>query len=435
MYFGNLSAGPADVARLVVAEYGILFSDDWFIAPLTVDVGTLNRVTAMEVIDVFGDSTAIAATAVNDNDIYGDARPFRYFELEGDADAARLGPWLFVPPALADRQNGKAVERVTLVRDEQANLGWAIEQVIELPTGEPLRRRQQWRRPGRPARDAGPADTDRDGAVPWRYRLQTPVPPWWIPLSPEQTGNGAEVRLRRSRLQSWDQLDQALIGAKGRLVGMARALRIFEEEVPEGGVQVTRRWQRARGYDGRAVVWMARMKRPGRGDRASNLSSTSLNDADRRYRLTLSPSCPVRELCIHYYRTSVRSTKGRSAVRTNEPGRVRLGSPVVSGSRTVTTRVFLCCHLASGSSCHLAITFTAQTVRRANSGMPVWGSSNDTAAARRTKRSAKQFSRSRRGSRAHRFHRRRWAEYRPREPPEPPQLDTCQSLSRRRPRS
>lgn len=52
---------------------------------------------------------------------------------------------------------------------------------------------------------------------------------------------------------------------------MARALRIYEEEVARGGVQVLRHWKRARGADGRTVVWMARRKRPGRGDRGSGL--------------------------------------------------------------------------------------------------------------------------------------------------------------------
>jgi hypothetical protein len=275
VYFGNLSAGPADVARLVVAEYGAVFSDDWFLVPVTVDIGTLNRVTKLEVLDVFGGVTPIRSAAEIDHDLYPDGRPFRFFELEGD-DSAAIGkaPWLFVPPALAGSQNGKPVELVTMLRDEQANLGWAIEQQIELPTGEPMRRRAQWVR-GEDTEDAPAVDasteTDTETTA-WRYRLQTPVPPWWIPLIPERISeSGPEVMLRRSRMQSWSELDPALVGAKGRLVGVARALRIYEEEVPRGGIQVTRAWQRARASDGTVHLWMARKKRPGRGDRGSGL--------------------------------------------------------------------------------------------------------------------------------------------------------------------
>ena len=269
VYFGNLSAGPADVARLVVAEYGTVYSDDWFVVPVAVDVATLSRVTRLDVIDVFGDAVEVKATAVNDQKLYGKGRPFRFFELEGDGSAAAgKAPWLLVPPALADSQHGKPVEHVTFVRDEQANLGWAIEQTVELPTGGPLRRRTQGN--GRPA--AEPTSGIREeGELPWRYRLQSPVPPWWIPFVPERTGHGADVRLRRGRMLSWEELDPAVVGAKGRLIGMDRALRLYEEEVPRGGVSVTRRWERARGADGSVHLWMARRKRPGRGDRASGL--------------------------------------------------------------------------------------------------------------------------------------------------------------------
>ena len=109
VYFGNLSAGPADVARLVVAEYGTVFSDDWFVIPLGVDVATLNRVRRLQVIDVFGGATDVKAAAVNDHAVYGEDRPFRFFELEGDPSAeSGAAPWLFVPPALADSQHGHA---------------------------------------------------------------------------------------------------------------------------------------------------------------------------------------------------------------------------------------------------------------------------------------------------------------------------------------
>lgn len=269
VYFGNLAAGPADLARLVVAEFGAVFSDDWYVVPITVDAGTLNRVVELEVIDVFGDVTRVEATAVNDHAAYGDARPWAFFELDGDDSAARgRAPWLFVPPALASSLNGRPVEEVTFVRDEAANLGWGIESRVELPTGGSVRRRQQWIAATTPAADE--AETPETAGA-WRYRLQSPVPPWWVPLVPERAAAGPDVRLRRGRLQGWDALDPALAGAKGRILGVPRPLRLYEEEVPRGGVHLTRAWQLTRSPDGRVHLWMARRKRPGRGDRASGL--------------------------------------------------------------------------------------------------------------------------------------------------------------------
>jgi hypothetical protein len=282
IYFGDLTAGPADLARLVVAEFAAVFSDDWYVVPIELPTGTLNRVTGLDVLDVFGAVHHIPSTAVADHASHGAGRPWAFFELAGDRSAAEgRTPYLFLPPTLASSLDGEPVEHVTLVRDEAANLGWAIEQTIELPTGTPMRRRQQWRDAADPT-DVGPitapapAVDDDDTDVPWRYRLQTAVPPWWIPLVPEIVGGGPGVRLRRSRMQSWETLDPGLAGAKGEIIGVARALRVAEEEIPRGGVQITRAWQLARGADGRVHLWMARHKRPGRGDRGSHLRFDTL---------------------------------------------------------------------------------------------------------------------------------------------------------------
>lgn len=270
VYFGNLAAGPADLARLIVAEFATVFSDDWYVIPIEVGAGTLNRVTGLDVLDVFGGAHHIPAAAVADA-AGGKARPWAFFELAGDRSAAKgETPYLFVPPVLASSLDGPAVEHVTFMRDEAANLGWAIEQTIELPTGAPMRRRQQWR----DTADPRVAPTGED--APWRYRVQTAVPPWWIPLVPEREGTGTAMRLRRARMQAWEELDPSLAGAKGRVVGAARPMRFLEDRVPCGGVQVERAWQLARGPDGSVHLWMARHKRPGRGDRGSHLRFDAL---------------------------------------------------------------------------------------------------------------------------------------------------------------
>jgi hypothetical protein len=269
VYLGGLPAGPADLARLIVAEFGTVFSDNWYVVPVTLPVGSLNRVTALEVHDVFGGVNHIAATAVNDHAICGPSRPWAFFELAGDdAPANGLAPYLFLPPVVATSLDGDAVEAVTVVRDEASNLGWAIERTVELPTGRAGQRRQTWQPESAPSTAASDA--------PWRYRLQTAVPPWWIPLVPELVGTTTEIRLRRARMEAWADLDPALVGARGRVFGVPHALRLFEEDVPRGGVQITRAWQLARGADGAVHLWMGRRKRPGRGDRVAGLQFDDL---------------------------------------------------------------------------------------------------------------------------------------------------------------
>ncbi len=40
---------------------------------------------------------------------------------------------------------------------------------------------------------------------------------------------------------------------------------VQEEEIPAGGVRVSRRWQMARDHEGGVVVWVGRLKRPASG--------------------------------------------------------------------------------------------------------------------------------------------------------------------------
>ena len=158
-----------------------------------------------------------------------------------------------------------------MIRDEAANVAWGIEQVVETALGGRLRRREQGR--GGPSSAATNPTTGGDGSQddPWRYRLTTPVPPHWIPLLPERQEKSAQMRLRRGRLQAWDRLPEEIRGVMGRVLDPGGALRLYEEEVPRGGVEVTRAWQLARNGKGELKVWMGRRKRPGIGERGSGL--------------------------------------------------------------------------------------------------------------------------------------------------------------------
>jgi len=268
-----------------------------------------------------------------------DRRPFRLYELDGDPSvAAGLAPLLFLPPTVSGSDAGPALERVELVRDEAANLAWGIERFVEGPTGRAVDRLQHWRTststsdgertntstsdgeaisggpstpgtgghtpggartapdhdlpeptPGQgipmPTPGPGPADPShpppeqQPGQDAWRYRLEATAPPFWIPFVPARSGSGAQVRLRRARMQEWELLDRSLVGAKGELLQPRRPMAIEEEEVPSGGVTVERRWQTARWVDGSMHVWLQRSKTAGHGERSSGVRWDILEEA------------------------------------------------------------------------------------------------------------------------------------------------------------
>ena len=284
---GDLDAGAADLARLSVAEFATVYNDDWFVVPLRVRRGSLVRIESLEVVDTMGRRAAdrpksarrsIPAASQVDAGQGGVQRPWRFFELSGDPHVAQVrSPWVLIAPALASTLHGRALERVVLARDEDANLAWAIERVIEGPLGRPLDRARDWAghqrgTPAEGAPDAAPGVPRRYADQYWRYDLETSPPPWWIPMIPQRVdASSPEIRLRRARMATWSEHDAAQVGPKGELLEPHRPFSVYEEEVPRSGTVVERSWQWARSPDGAGHLWLQRSKRNGRGERSSGL--------------------------------------------------------------------------------------------------------------------------------------------------------------------
>lgn len=253
VYWGDIQGGPADLARYLVAAFATVYGDDWFLVPVELPRGSLAQVSKVVLRDSFGRRHRIDATAALDHARIGDTRSFRVFELTGDgAAAAGAAPRLLLPAALAVHEEGEPREEVLLLRDEAANLGWAIERVIESAAGRRIQR-------GAEAQDA-PA---RSGPLPapgaWRYDLASEVPPHFVPLVPVRVNGGAAIRLQRGRLA----IAGGTSGARGLLLDPSRRLLLHEEEIPTSGVRVTRAYQLARGVDGTVHLWCGRRKTPG----------------------------------------------------------------------------------------------------------------------------------------------------------------------------
>ena len=100
--------------------------------------------------------------------------------------------------------------------------------------------------------------------------LATDVPDNWVPLVPVRIGDEAgPIAFQRGRIEGR--------GARGHVLEPKTRLLINEEEVPREGVRVVRRFQSARGPDGRLHVWIGRRKGPGRGEGSSRLEFDTLD--------------------------------------------------------------------------------------------------------------------------------------------------------------
>lgn len=256
--FGAIDAQTTDLTKLLFIEFGLIYSNDWSVIPLPVRVGSLCRITSLVVVDVFGQETTIPPA-------HSDGSPWSMFTLTG---SSRAGSALFVPPTIPTLAEGEPIECVDLLRDEMANLVWAVETTIPDHLGGGISGREAAHALAQARNDAPDAPSDV-----LRYRLIGAVPESWIPFVPTHVeGSNREIKLQRGAMMRSGGTD--LVRPRGDVLvpdGQQTPYFVHEEEVGRAGVQVTRSWQRARWFDGRTYVWLGRRRTVGGGEGSSGL--------------------------------------------------------------------------------------------------------------------------------------------------------------------
>lgn len=262
--FGGLEAGIADLPQLLLVEFATVYSDDWYVAPLRVPAGALDRIEKVTAWDVFGGDRGIGPAAALD----GEKRTWRFFELTGDGSAApgrEMSPWLYVPRVVSAGHQSAAVEEVELRRDEAANLAWGIERKVESAAARAFDRDMAWAqiRATLAEMEAAPEGEGLEGA--WRYVLETETPGHWVPFAPTAAKGWPDGGLERRRVSLWARWPErlkALAGPRGEMLAPTGPLTIDEAALPRGGLVLTRHYQSARGPDGRLLIWAGRRRRP-----------------------------------------------------------------------------------------------------------------------------------------------------------------------------
>jgi hypothetical protein len=274
---GAVGARTADLARMVLLEYGTVYANDHFLVPLDLPLGSVTRIRSLVVTDTFGVQTLVPAAP--------GGRGWSLFRPTARTGTQAATDLLVLPPTNGNTFHSDPVEEVRLLRDELANLGWAVERTVASATGRPVsRERSATVAPASAPRATGP------GVPADRYTLASPVPEHWVPLVPRPTdGRPDQVRLHRTPLQRTgaDGTPSSVTGHSrvlewrpdpehpGRLVELA----IPEEEVGRSGVRVVRQWQLARWHDGSVHLWLGRSKHLGGGTAASGLRFDTVSGA------------------------------------------------------------------------------------------------------------------------------------------------------------
>jgi hypothetical protein len=251
---GMLNVQAHDPARLCLVEFATIFGNDWFVVPFDVDVGALTTLTEVSYTNTFGER--IQVPAADDRARTG---RFRLFELSvAGSDTATLRG-LLLPPTARGTLQSRALEEVLFLRDESANMCWALERVVQPASGDPRNRTDE----ERPALRSNTQRPDAD----LRYLLATVVPDYWIPLVPVPSGGAGGFFLRKGSTGAND-------AALGHLLA-ARPFDLKDEEVPREGVRVRRVAELARAVDGATLRWVARRVSVGRGEGSSGLAYDS----------------------------------------------------------------------------------------------------------------------------------------------------------------
>lgn len=282
--FGNINPGTTDLGKLLLMEFGLVFANDWFLLPFTLDTGSIANIKGMSVTNVFGERYWIEAAGKGLDD---DWRKWSMFTLNTKGNQQeQTDPALLVLPVAPKILEGKPVEEIRFIRDEMANMVWAVEHTIPLMTGgrkrgseaaDELKKRYQ-----QLLDDSAVVSPAPVYKADIRYEVMNSVPENWIPFIPARVeGSNRSIRLQRAampRILNGDPdapekiRPRTTLLREGLDIDVCKPYFIHEEEVPRAGTNVYQSYQRSRWYNGGVYTWFGIRKQTGRGEGHSGLA-------------------------------------------------------------------------------------------------------------------------------------------------------------------
>jgi hypothetical protein len=271
--FGTLQVGGTDLPQLLMIDAISGYGNDWFVVGIDLPTGSLVTTRSLVVTDTFGAQTLLRPnghqeTAASDGwSVFQLAMPF-----DVGIDGVPMTGGFLLAGTLVQPLEGAPIEEVLFLRDEQANIAWAVERRLTSPLEQAV---DASTAALDAAAEPAPA-TDGDSDAPL-YRLASAVPSHWIPLLPVRPDpDSAEIRLARAAVLDVAGGRRTIRSVAALLGDPDEPMLIPEEEVPREGAVVRRSFQAARDADGRLHVWLTHRKSVGRGAGSSHLRFDTL---------------------------------------------------------------------------------------------------------------------------------------------------------------
>lgn len=295
--FGLTNVGTTDIAKLILAEFALVYQDDWFVVPYPVEMGSYSTVQGVLVKDVFGQQTLVKHASEDYSsstwDEWNVHNLSRYDNVQGISPA---GKSLFFPPTTVAKQESESLEEVLFFRDEVANMVWALEKKkldfrgVGEEVNKAISALENYLINLKPDETVDPTVT-----ADLSYRLMSDVPMNWIPFIPVQDsdiGDNRAMRLQRASmplmLPNYENvvvrphtgfLRKGLTDADS--LDASPRYYIDEEIIPKAGITLKKSNQRTRWTDGKTYLWRGTVKNVGRGQGASNLQFDQILETNK----------------------------------------------------------------------------------------------------------------------------------------------------------
>lgn len=285
----KMLAQKQDISKLVVMEFGLIYSNDWFVIPHSIPDASLTEVKGLVVTDVFGQQFRVnraAPTGAGTNwqkwDMYN-------LSKRGVSQQESYGR-LLMAPRLKERLESEPLERVMMLRDEMANMVWGVEEVVpnELMGGMDGKNASNELQKYLAANYTPLVPASYiPNAADHRFQMSNAVPENWIPfIAVNPDIQGRTIMLQRATMKRYigndytDELIKPRTFILSPGIENAEPYFINEEATSKSGFVISTNFQRTRWYGGSTFTWLGHKVQTGRGEGNSGLKFDILTDKE-----------------------------------------------------------------------------------------------------------------------------------------------------------
>jgi hypothetical protein len=263
---GGYAPDTAHTPTALLTELIFSHSDDWFLFPVSARAGHAVTMETLDVRDAFGRTYRSPDRALDEQGqplnepLWPGLHPpkaWTLFQVDGLSSAALL-LWHVAELPL----ESAPIERVQLGLDEESNLLWAVERVVDSREVE-SRRVDLPDEVNHPRFNTGKSSGDARKAREYAYVPAQGIAPHWHPYAIDEVDG--QRRLVQRRLVDLSRQEPLPMPAPEAEVlqpaADGRRHQIAPLAVPSNGIELERRWQLARDMQGNPVLWIQRQRR------------------------------------------------------------------------------------------------------------------------------------------------------------------------------